>query len=167
MVSNKWMTLIYHSFVRNNTKVSLHGDSYQCDPVEGMSRIVYDNTKSPAILDMCHKTIEKKYIKESARYDIKTHNMLTEFLKTGQLNENFNKYTATFVNICYHNNTRIAINKMCADEFAKDKNHHTVKFISDKKIETYKASDGMPVICTANMRDRKMYNSQQFTIRKI
>ena len=64
MVPNKWVTLIYNSFVANNLKVSLYGDSNQCDPVKGISRLIYDYTKSPAILDMCSDTIELKYIKE-------------------------------------------------------------------------------------------------------
>ena len=71
MVPTKWLTLIYNSFVANILKVNLYGDSNQCDPVEGNSRLIYDYTKSPAILDMCSDTIELKYIKKSARYDQK------------------------------------------------------------------------------------------------
>ena len=71
MVPNKGLTLIYNSFVANNLKVNLYGDSNQDDPVEGNSRLIYDYTKNPAILHMCSDTIELKYIKESARYDKK------------------------------------------------------------------------------------------------
>ena len=87
MVPNKWMTLIYNSFVANNLKVNLYGNINQCDPVEGNSRLTYDYTKSPAILDMCCDIVELKYIEESARYDQKSDDMLSNFLKTGQIKE--------------------------------------------------------------------------------
>ena len=68
MVPNRWITLVYHSFVNHNLKVNLYGDSNQCDPVEGNSHIVYDYMKSPAILDKCHQIVEKQYIKESSSF---------------------------------------------------------------------------------------------------
>ena len=71
MVPNKWIALIYHSYVENNLKVNLYGDVNQCDPVEGNSRLKYDYTKSLAILEMCPNVVELKYIEESARYDKK------------------------------------------------------------------------------------------------
>ena len=33
--------------------------------------------------------------------------------------------------------------------------------------EEYKICDGTPVICIDNMKDRKMFNSQQFTVKSI
>ena len=95
------MTLIYHSFVANNLKVNLYGDTNQCDPVEGNSKLIYDYTKSPAILDMCSETIELEYIKESSRYDEKTYIMLSKFLKNGHIKEKFGDYVGSYVNICY------------------------------------------------------------------
>ena len=80
MVPNKWITLIYNSFVANNLKVNLHGDMNQCDSVEDNSRLKYDYTKSPAILEMCSNVVELQYIKDSARYDKKTYDMLSKFL---------------------------------------------------------------------------------------
>ena len=77
MVPNKWITLIYNSFVANDLKVNLYGDINQCDPAEGNSRLKYGYSKSLAILEMCPNTVELKYIEESARYDKKTFDMLT------------------------------------------------------------------------------------------
>ena len=72
MVPNKWITLLYDSFVANNLRVNLCGDVNQCGPVEGNSKLKYDHTKSPAILEMCSNIIQLDYIEESARYDKKT-----------------------------------------------------------------------------------------------
>ena len=167
MTPNRWVTLIYDAFVRYGLKVNLYGDNEQCDPVEEGSQISYEYTKSPAILDMCPETIEKKYIEKSARYDKKTFKMLTKFRKNGRITESFDQHTDIRVNICYLNSTRIAINQMCADAFTKGKGHVTVRFLYAGRPETYKVCDEMPVICTDNMKDRKMYNSQHYTIKKI
>ena len=86
-------------------KVDLYGDSNQCDPVEGNSRLIYKYLKSPAILDMCSDITELKYIKESDRYDQKTYNMLSNFLKTGQIKDKIGNIVGSYVNICYYNNT--------------------------------------------------------------
>ena len=85
MFPNKCMTLIYNSFVANKLKVKLYGNINQCNPVEGNSRLTYDNRKSPAILDMCSDIDELMYIEKSARCDQKTYDMLSNFLKTGQI----------------------------------------------------------------------------------
>ena len=63
-VPNKWITLTYNSLVANNLRVNIYGDINQCDPVEDNSRLTYDHTKSPAILDMCCEVVELKYIEE-------------------------------------------------------------------------------------------------------
>ena len=167
MVPNKWITLIYHSYMANNLEVNLYGDANQCDPVEGSSRLKYDYTKGPAILEMCPNTIELKYIEESARYDKKTFDMLTNFLQTGRLNQKLANYTDTFVNICYFNSTRKEINKMCSDAFCEGTNHLKINFSYNGSKEEYKVCAGTPVICIDNMKDRGMFNSQQFTIKDI
>ena len=167
MVPNKWITLIYNNFVANNLKVNLYGDINQCDPVEGNSKLTYDYTKSPAILDMCCDVVELKYIEKSAKYDKKTYSMLTNFLETAQLNLKLGDYTDSFVNMCYFNSTRIEVNKICSDAFCEGKQHIKVNFCYNGGKEEYKICDGTPVICIDNMKDRKMFNSQQFTVKSI
>ena len=71
------------------------------------------------------------------------------------------------MNICYLNTTSVEVNKACSDAFTKDKKYHKIKFLNAGKIESYKVSDGMPVICTTNMKGRRMYNSQTYNIKNI
>ena len=137
----------------------------QCDPVEGSSRLKYDYPKIPAVLEMCPNTIELKYIEESARYDKKTFDMLTNCLQTGRLNQKLANYTNTFVNICYFNSTRKEFNKICFDAFCEGKNHLKINFSYNGSKKEYKVCPGTPVICIDNMKDRGMFNSQQFTIK--
>ena len=151
----------------NNLKVNFYGDIDQCDPVEGNSWLKYDCTKSPAILEMCANTVELKYIEESARCDKKTFDMLTNFLVTDQLDHTLANHVGSYVNICYFNSTRKEINKMCSDAFCEGKSHQVVDFIYNGAKEIYKVCAGTPVICIDNMKDRSMYNSQQFTIKDI
>ena len=127
MIPNKWLTLIYYSFVANNLKINLYGDSNQCDPVEGNSRLIYNYTKSPAILDTCSDTTGLKYIKESARYYQKTY-MLSNFLKTDQIKDKIGNIMGSYINICYYNSTQIDVNKLCPEAFCKGKPYMTVNF---------------------------------------
>ena len=166
MVSNKWLTLIYNSFVANNLKVNLYGDSNQCDPVKGNSRLIYNYMKSPAILGTCSDTIELKYIEESARYDRK-NNMSSNFLTTGQIKDKIGNMVGSYVNICYHNNTQIDVNKLCSDAFCEGKPCTTVKFNYNGQKEVYKVCADTPVICIDNIKDQRMFNSQQFTIKMV
>ena len=167
MVTNKWMTLIYNSFVANNLKVNLYGDINQCDPVEGNSRLTYDHTKSPGILDMCSVSDPLNYIEESARYDHKTYDMLSNVFKTGQIKEKIGNYVDSYVNICYYNSTRIEVNKICSNAFSEGKPYVTVNFSYNGGKEVYKVCADTPVICIDNMKDRGMFNSQQFTVKCI
>ena len=105
MVPNKWMTLIYNSVVANRLKVNLCGDINQCDTVEGNSRLTYDYTKSPAILDMCSVSDSLKDIEKTAKHDHKTHDMLSNFLKTDQIKKKIGNCVDSYVNICYDNST--------------------------------------------------------------
>ena len=93
--------------------------------------------------------------------------MLSNFLATGRLNEKLADYTDSYVNICYFNSTRIDVNKICSDAFCEGKQHLKVNFCYNGGKEEYKVCDWTPVICIDNMKDRKMFNSQQFTIKSI
>ena len=113
---------------------------------------------------MC-PTIEKlEYIEKSARYDKKTYETLSVFLKTGRITNTFNKIIECDTNICYYNATRIKVNKERSEKFIIGKKSYDIK-ISPK--ESYKVCVGMPVICTANIKEMNMYNSEQYTIEKM
>ena len=158
MVPNNWMTALYNAFVDFGITVHLFGDCNQCAPVDDYG---YDYLKSPAILAMCPTIVKLEYIEKSARYDKKTYETLSVFLKTGRITNTFSKIIECNTNICYYNATRIKVNSECANKFIVGKNAYDIK-ISPK--ESYKVCVGMPVICTANIKDMNMYNSEQYTI---
>ena len=72
MVPNKWMTKIYHEYLKHNNKVCLFGDPNQCSPVEGGSQISYDYLESKTVREMCPKIKTLEYIEKSCRYDKRT-----------------------------------------------------------------------------------------------
>ena len=93
--------------------------------------------------------------------------MLSNFLETGRSDQKLSDYTGSYVNIFYFNSTRIEVNKMCSDAFCEGKKHMKVNFCYNGSKEEYKICDRTPVICIDNMKDRKMFNSQQFTVKSI
>ena len=161
MVPNKWMTTLYNAYVEHNVAVHMFGDSNQCAPVDDYG---YDYLKSPAILAMCPKIVELEYIEASARYDAKTHEILMAFLRTGKITSELNAIVECDRNICYYNATRIKVNKMRAEKFIIGKKNYEIK-VSPK--ETYKVCAGMPVICTTNIKEHAMYNSEQYIIERM
>ena len=93
--------------------------------------------------------------------------MLSNFLKTGQIKDKVGNIVGSYVNIYYYNNTRIDVNKLCSDAFCEGKPYRTVNFNYNGRKEVYKVCADTPVICIDNMKDRGMFNSQQFTVKNI
>ena len=89
MVPNKWMTKIYQAFSKYCNTVYLFGDKNQCNPVEGHSQIHYNYFTSKTIMDMCPERVKLEYIEGCSRYDTKTREKLTKFLKTGKIQPEF------------------------------------------------------------------------------
>ena len=56
---------------------------------------------------------------------------------------------------------------MCSGAFCEEKNNKKVHFCYNGGKEEYKICDGTLMICIDNMKDRKMFNSQQFTVKII
>ena len=56
---------------------------------------------------------------------------------------------------------------MCSDAFCEGTNHLKINFSYNGSKEEYKVCAGTPVICIDNMKDRGMFNSQQFTIKDM
>ena len=56
---------------------------------------------------------------------------------------------------------------MCSDAFCEGKKHLKVNFWYNGCKEEYKIRAGTSVTCIDNMKDRGMFNSQQFTIESI
>ena len=167
MVPNRWITKIYEAFIKYNNKIYMFGDPNKCEPVEAGSQIRNDYLDSETISQMCPKTKTLPYIEDSCRYDKQTHEMLSKFLKHGKVSSYFSPIDVYYKNICYLNSTRIKINGQCCDIFTKDKKYVTVDFKYDNKKETYKICEGMPVIATTNIKDRQIFNTMEFKLKKI
>ena len=168
MVPNKWITLIYKAFTLYDTKVYMFGDPNQCSPVESGSQVSYNYLRSKSVRQMCPKNVTLKYIEESSRYDKKTHTVLDSFLAKGKIAKNFAPIdTNLYKNVCYLNKTRIEVNKLCCDKFAKDKEYEFVEFKYNDKKEGYKVCAGMPVIATDNLKDREIFNTMEFLVESI
>jgi len=168
MVPNKWMTKIYHEYIKYNNKVYMFGDPNQCEPVEGGSQIHYNYLESKTVREMCPRIETLQYIEKSCRYDKLTPEMLKTFLKHGKISTYFQPIDQKlYKNICYLNSTRIRVNAQCCDQFTKDKRYETVEFKYDNKKETYKVCKNMPVLATQNIKDKGIFNTMEFVIEKI
>ena len=167
MVSNKWMTKLYESFVKYNNTIYLFGDPNQCEPVEGMSQIQTDYLKSTTVKQMCPNIKTLEYITTCSRYDDKTYKMLSTFLKHGTVNHYLNPIGEFNKNICYLNKTRISVNSQCCDRFVQGKKHMTVNFKYNGGTESYKICEGMPFIATTNIKEKEVFNMMEFKLLKM
>ena len=167
MVPNKWMTKIYEIFSKYNNTVYMFGDNNQCEAVENGSHIKYDYQESASISQMCPTKYTMSYIEESCRYDKQTHNILSTFLKHGKVSAYFEPIGEYNKNICYLNKTRKQVTEQCCDRFTKDKKSVTVEFRYDNGKESYKISEGIPLIATINNKDRQIFNTMEFILEEV
>ena len=168
MVPNKWMTKIYHEYLKHSNTVYMFGDPNQCEPVEGGSQIHYDYLESKTVREMCPRIETLQYIEKSCRYDKQTHEMLKTFLKHGKISTYFQPIDKKlYKNICYLNSTRIKVNTDCCDQFTKDKRYETVEFKYDNKKETYKVCQNIPIMATQNIKDAGIFNTMEFIVEKV
>ena len=169
MTPNPFVSIIYQACMKNlNLKVVISGDSNQCNPVETKGKI-YDYTISDAVKQICPNLIICPYIENSARYNKKLKLILDELLQYNNISHRFSRVKHNkhiIINLCKFNKTRIAVNKLYCDYLAP-KNYIEITCHYQQKEEPYKCFVGMPVMCTQNMPNYKMYNSQKFTIEKI
>lgn len=160
MTPNRFITMLYNAFTKCDITVIMSGDINQCEPINNAKSRRHHYFESQSVYEMCPNRIEMKYIKGSARYDIETRNMLGNFLTF----KNIRKY---FKNICWLNETRRKVTKDCCDRFVENKQSCEINFKCKSQIEKYNVCVGMPVICTANMKKRNMFNMMEFTIDEI
>ena len=164
MVPNKWMTKIYQAYTLFNNTIYMFGDPNQCEPVEAGSQIHYDYLGSNTVREMCPRIKTLQYIEKSCRYEKQTHKMLDTFLKHGKVSAYFQPIEKLYKNICYLNSTRVRINTECCNQFTKGKRYVTVDFKYNKKKETYKVCQHMPLLATQNLKDREIYNTMELKI---
>ena len=117
----------------------MFGDPNQCEPVEGGSRVTYNYLTSSSVRRMCSETITLQYIEGTSRYDVKTNEMLTKFLKTGKVSAEFKPIDGKlYNNICYLNSTRIKVNTRCCNQFVKGKTFYPINFKYNNGTKKYK-----------------------------
>ena len=121
MVPNKWMTKIYKACSKYCNTVYLFGDKNQCDPVEGHSQLHYNYFTSKTIMDMCPERVKLEYIEGCSRYDTKTPDMLTKFLKTGKIQPEFPAIGRYYKNICISIKREEQLQKFAAMSLSKTK----------------------------------------------
>lgn len=120
MVPNKWLIKIYQAFSKYSNTIYLFGDTNQCDPVEGNSQVHYNYFTLETMLEMCPKRVKLEYSEGCSRYDTKTRDMLTKFLKTGCVQPEFPTIGKYYKNICYLNKTRKIATELCCNKFVKN-----------------------------------------------
>ena len=110
-----------------------------------------------------------KYIEEYARYDPQTRNLLTKFLKSGSIKHQFEPPVDSYHNICYLNKTRRQVKQEWkqTDRFTENKEYYEIDFKYQGHSEKYKVTVGMPMIVTQNMRNKDMFNMEQYNIDSI
>ena len=167
MTPNRFMTMLYNPYTKFNITVIMAGDVNQCEPINTVKSRRHNYFNSQSVYEMCPKRIEMKYIEGMARYDIETRNMLGNFLRFKNIKHKFEAIGQYYKNICWLNETRKQVTKDCCDRYIKDKESYEINFKYESKIEKYKVCEGMPVICTQNMKPRNMFNMMEFTIDEI
>ena len=166
MTPNKWMTKLYEAFTKYKFSVYMFGDTNQCDPVEP-GGIFYDYFTSIPITEMCPRGVETKYIEEYARYDPQIRSLLTEFLQNGCIKHQFKTPIDGYHNICYTNKTRRRITQECCNRYTENLDYMKIEFKYKGPKERYRIAVNMPMLVTKNMRNKEMYNMQQYKIDKI
>ena len=166
MTPNKWMTKLYQAFTKYRLTIYMFGDTNQCDPVEPTD-MFYDYFTSIPISEMCPRRVEMKYIEEYARYDPQTRDLLTKFLMSGTIKHQFQPPKDSYHNICYLNKTRRHVTQECCDRFTENEEYYEIDFKYQGHREKYKVTTGMPMLVTQNMRNKDMFNMEQYNIENI
>ena len=86
---------------------------------------------------MCPKRVKLECIKDCARYDENTDDMLAKFLETGKVQTKFSGIGKYYKNICYLDISRKTATELCCNHYVKNKKHCEVNFKCSGKTEHY------------------------------
>ena len=103
-------------------------------------------------------------MEEYARNDPKTRDLLTKFLKGGSIKHQFQPPQDSYYNICYLNKTRRHVTQECCNRFTENKEYYEIDFKYQGHREKYKVTTRMPMLVTQNMRNKDMFNMEQYNI---
>ena len=152
----------------------LIGDHRQCPPIETGKEIDYFNhpyVKHLVNYNRCELT-------EPQRYDMKLWNWLEDLYEKGiegdeickkKLNINNILYRK---NICYFNNTRMNINRLCNNYLRQRDRRLYFVLIAPKDCENEYADDvyiykELPVMAVANNKTYEIINSEEFWVKEF
>ena len=167
MTPNRYITLLYQAYTKFGITIIMSGDVNQCEPINNVKSRRHNYFESKSVDEMCPNRVEMKYIEGSARYDQQTRFMLGNLLTYKNLKHKFEPIGQYYKNIYWLNDTRRRVTKDCSERFVKDKQSCEINFKYKSQIEKYKVCEGMPVICTQNMKPKNMFNMMEFTIDEI
>ena len=171
MSSFHW-NLIYDIYLKNpNLHIYAFGDPNQTVAIEvndgGLksSGVIYDYTKSQALIDIFENTHELKYIEGKSRYDRKLYDVSNKVLnnkvpelKVGNIND-FRRF------ICY---TNMEVDRRNRDVMSKIKNGDDFVLQKRKKgtrseLTNITLEKGSPVVPHSNNKNGLFYNNESFT----
>ena len=139
------------------------GDARQLEPVEQGRVKAFDVFGSSLVKEICN--FNRIELTERHRYDEK----LGVFLDNGYENGDWSglkfekqevEDLVTSRNICYYNNTRNAINKLCNEHLAKDK--ESIRIGDDNK--NMMVYNGLKVVAIVSNRELDFFNSEEFVV---
>ena len=141
----------------------LLGDNKQCPPVEDED--IEDYFNHPAVKYLCN--YNRNILDVRKRYDEKLYNVLenVNLINTKDFGKQENKR-----NICYYNNTRIAVNKMWNDRMKKEGDLFIPEDPNDEYTQDMYVYEGLPVIAKKSKRDGDeilFANSESFVVGNI
>ena len=116
---------------------------------------------------MCPRHVKMKYIEDNARYDPQTRDLLTEFLNSSKLKHDFEPPQQSYHNICYLNKTRRHVTQECCNRFTENLEYVEIEFKYKGPKERYRIAVNMLMLVTKNMRNKEIYNMQQYNIDSI
>ena len=106
-------------------------------------------------------------IQEYARYDPQTRDLLTKFLKSGSIKHQFEPPKDSHHNICYLNKTRRHVTQEYCNRFTENLEYYEIDFKYQGHREKYKVGAGMTMLMTQNIRNKNMFNVEQYNIDNI
>ena len=153
------MGLLLNASIRFGIKVICVGDQNQCKaPVDNWVR--YDT--NPLFLKMCGQyVVTMKYKPGFARYDEALYASLMSFLKDRVLTDWTCSEVESYKNICFSNDKRRIVNKLCLSRWVKEHNAKLIDF-------GFPVCVGLPVMAYDDAdKDLGIYKTQTWEVKAI
>lgn len=144
-------------------RVILSGDVYQTPSTDTREK-KYDVTQCGAIKQMCPTFVTLPYREESGRYDKRAHHIIESFLKYRNLRWiDFPSPVLSEYNISKLNETRKEVNQ----KMNEGRQGTKLTFKYQGKSEEYTVYKGMRLVCTTNLKQHEMWNSETYALEEV